>query len=412
MVSITAAIFDLDETLLDTSVLRGARDRRDWRTVYGRLAAVRPFESSHFDATEVTALVQQARTRGLKVGLLTHGPERYARELLRMHGIRVDVMVSGSDGYPPKPDPAGLHAVAAGLGVEPRHSVYIGDSVGDFGAAAAAGMTSVGVAWSASAPLAWRHGWPDIAIDRPASLLGYLDGDRGLGPLGEVFIGGAIPCVHWGSILRLGAGSYALGRYFPTQDRRSANHKLSRLVLEAKDDPSKDTQVAAIFVALAARIPIRHRPHLIVSVPPAPNDARDRFAAARTALATCYGARDGGDVLRMSYAVEDYKLTPRSARAARNVDRFVAAPLSGESALLIDDVLTSGGQSSACSAALRAAGCDSVTTVALALTQDKLPEPCPSCGSNLVTRPRRKDGVSFIGCSNYPGCHYTRSLPS
>ncbi len=407
----TAAIFDLDDTLLDTSALRDARDRRDWRTVFGRLATVKPFKSTRFDATEVTGLVQQARARGLKVGLLTHGPEKYASELLRIYSVRVDVMVSGSDGHAPKPDPAGLRAVAAGLGVEPGESVYIGDSVGDFGAAAAAGMTSIGVAWSARAPVAWRHGWPDIAIDNPSSLLRYLDGDLGLSPLGEVIASNAQPFVHWGSIMRLGAGVCSLGRYFPTRDPRCTSHDLSRLVLKAKDDPGMDAQVAAIFEELAHRVPIRRRPDLIVSVPPAPNDTRDRFSSARAALASCYGARDGGDVLRMSYAVEDYKKASRDARAALNVDRFLATPLSGESVLLIDDVLTSGGQSNACRDALHGAGCDSVTTVALAVTQDRLPEPCPSCGSHLVTRPRRLDGRPFIGCSNYPSCHYTRAAP-
>jgi HAD superfamily hydrolase (TIGR01549 family) len=411
MVRPAAAIFDLDDTLLDTSVLRDARDQRDWRTVFGRLASVRPFSSTRFDATEVTGLVQQARARGLKVGLLTHAPEKYASELLRMYGVRVDVMVSGSDGYAPKPDPAGLRAVAAGLGVEPGESVYVGDSVGDFGAAAAAGMTSIGVAWSASAPVAWRHGWADIAIDDPASLLRYLDGDLGLSPLGEVIASDAQPFVHWGSIMRLGAGVCSLGRYFPTRDPRSTSHELSRLVLKAKDDPRMDAQVAAIFEELARRVPIRRRPDLIVSVPPAPTDTRDRFSCARAVLASCYGARDGGDVLRMSYAVEDYKKASRDTRAALNLDRFLATPLSGESVLLIDDVLTSGGQSNACRDALHSAGCDSVTTVALAVTQDRLPDPCPACGSRLVTRPRRLDGKPFIGCSNYPSCRYTRAAP-
>ncbi|MFZ2114459.1 MAG: HAD-IA family hydrolase [Solirubrobacteraceae bacterium] len=406
-----AAIFDLDDTLLDTSVLRDARDRRDWRSVFGRLTAVRQFKSAHFGPTEVIELVQQARTRGLKVGLLTHGPEKYARELLRIYGLRVDLLVSGSDGYPAKPDPGGLCAVAAGLGVETKESVYVGDSVGDFAAAAAAGMTSIGVAWSASPRAAWRHGWPDIAIDRPATLLDYLDGQTGLDPLGEAIANSEQPSIHWGSAARLGAGVYALGRYFSTHDPRSANHQLSRLVLKAKDDPTRDTEVAAIFEALATRVPIGRRPNLIVSVPPAPTEARDRFAAARAVLARRYDARDGGEVLRMSHSVDDYKKVSRDARAALNVNRFIATPLSGENALLIDDVLTSGGQSGACREALHSAGCGSVTIVTLSVTQDKLPDSCPSCGSNLVTRPRRLDGRPFIGCSNYPSCRYTRAAP-
>jgi Topoisomerase DNA binding C4 zinc finger/Haloacid dehalogenase-like hydrolase len=342
--------------------------------------------------------------------VLTQGPAWYASELLRRHGIRVGVMISGSDKYPPKPDPAGLRAVAAGLEVKPDESVYIGDSVEDFCAAATAGMASIGVAWSGQAPAAWHHTWPDIAIDRPATLLRYLDGDRGLSPLGELVIANCSPTMHWGSILRLGGERYALGRYFRSDDPRSAEHGLSRLVLHAKSEPSADVRVAAIFEELAARISVQPRPELIVSVPPAPGDARDRFAAARAALASIYGARDGGDVLRMSHPVAHYKKTQRTARGKLNIDRFMAGSVSAERAWLIDDVLTSGGQSTACREALCAAGCGSVAVVTLGVTQDKLPDTCPSCGLSLVKRVRRSDGSLFFGCTGYPSCHYTRPL--
>ena len=411
MVSLAAAIFDLDGTLLDTSALRAARDRRDWRTVYQHLNAAKPFKSARFDSLAVTALVQQARERGLKTGLLTNVPEGYANELLRAHNIQVDAMVSGSDSYPSKPDPAGLRAITAALDVEASDSIYVGDSVSDFTAAAAIGMTSVGVAWAAQPKIGWRHFWPDIAIDRPATLLRYLDGDRGLGPLGEALATRLNPSVHWGSVLRLQPGCLALGRYFRTRDPRLTKHKLSRLILDAKREPNKDTRIAEIFESLAELIPARARPQLIVSVPPAPGDARDRFSAARAVLATFYGARDGAEVLRMTRAVESYKRTPRDARAALNIGRFVVtAPLSEQRALLIDDVLTSGGQSDACGAALREAGCRSVTVVALAVTQDKLPDLCPECGSSLVKRVRRRDQSPFFGCTRYPSCRYTRSL--
>ena len=412
MVPVAAAIFDLDQTLLDTDALRHAREQRAWGVVSRGFATVKPFRSSRFGEIEVIELVEEARTRGLKVGVLTRGPEWYANELLRRHGIRVDLAITGSDKYPPKPDPAGLLAVARGLGVSPQASVYIGDSVEDFWAAAAAGMASVGVAWSGQAPATWHHSWPDIAIDQPATLLGYFDGDRGLGPLAEVMSVDHSPTMHWGSILRLGNGRYALGRYFTSEDRRCPGHGLSHLVLNAKRNPRADAKVAAIFEALATLVPTRHRPELIVSVPPAPGDARDRFAMARATLAASYGARDGGGLLRMSHAVDDYKQASRAARAKLNADRFVANAVSAKRVLLIDDVLTSGGQSAACRKALRAAGCGSITVVTLGVTQDQLPDACPSCGSSLVKRVRRRDGSLFFGCTAYPDCDYTQPLPA
>ena len=408
--ALRAVIFDLDETLLDSSALLADRDARAWGRVFARLDEVLPFDVAEGE-TAVVELPRLAGERGLKVGLLTHSPREYAAELLRAHQIKVQAMVTGSDGYLPKPDPAGLRAVMAELGVEPADALYVGDSVGDFGAAAAAGTTSVGVAWGEATPAAWRHGWPDFALAAPRRLLALLDGEEGLGGWAEAITDGQTPRVHWGSLMRLGKGVFGLGRYFPMEDRRFAAHELSHLVLRAKDDPAAAGEVAQIFRSLAEHATSGPRPQIILSVPPE-GDGYDRFAPARAALAQAWGARDGGGLLRMRYGVEDYKRVARPARAAQNRDRFVCARLDGERVLLIDDVLTSGGQSEACREAITAAGGAPATVLVLSVTQDSLPEQCPQCGSNLRTLRRHSDGHEFIGCTGWfnTRCPYTREI--
>ncbi|QIK37289.1 type I DNA topoisomerase [Caldichromatium japonicum] len=42
------------------------------------------------------------------------------------------------------------------------------------------------------------------------------------------------------------------------------------------------------------------------------------------------------------------------------------------------------------------------------ITQERIDEPCPKCGGQLVIRLGRNG--RFVGCSNYPTCDYTRSL--
>jgi hypothetical protein len=211
--------------------------------------------------------------------------------------------------------------------------------------------------------------------------------------------------------MRLGGGIYGLGRYFPMGDRRYPDHALSHLILRAKDDRAVAADVADIFASVAENATRGAIPQLILSVPPE-TGGYDRFAEARAALADAWGARDGAELLVMNYPVDDYKHRSREEREGLNVDRFTCAPLHGERVVLIDDVLTSGGQSEACRTAITRAGGGPVTVLVLSVTQDSLPEQCPTCGANLRTLRRRRDGHEFIGCSAWfrTGCPYTREI--
>jgi hypothetical protein len=296
------------------------------------------------------------------------------------------------------------------LDVAPADCIYVGDSVGDFGAAAGAGMVSAGVSWTRRTPESWRHGWPDVAVTTPTRLLEVIDGAGGLGPIGEEIAARHQPTPHRGSIMRLGDRTYGLGRYFPTADRRHPQHPLSRLIIRSKSDEDASEELAACFGAMAEAL--QHRPDIVVSVPPAPDDRRDRLAQARTRICQASGAADGAGVLTMLFTVSDYKKTARHDRESRNEGRFESEGLDGERVMLIDDVLTSGGQALACRNALLAAGAARVDIVVASVSQDSLLEPCPRCGEEyggtLKARVRKRDGRPFQGCSRYPSCHYTR----
>lgn len=413
---IRAAIFDLDDTLLDTGALLRAREAREWDVVLGGLDSVVEFAVEE-DQPAVVSLPKEASSRGLAVGLFTHSPLTYTEGLLRRFGIRVDEMVTGSDRLPPKPDPTGLIAVSRALGIDPEDCVYIGDNVGDFGAAASAGMLSIGVSWDSSTPESWRHGWPNFAVNRPSRLLNVLDGKTALAPMGEVLADGTNPQVHWGSILRLGANTYGLGRYFPkSKDRRYPAHSLSHLILGSKDKPEERERLGAIFAAMS-QIPVQNAPEIIASVPPSP-EGEDRFEAARGFLAEAFDAEDRGPLLKQLYGVDDYKSTSRDARGAKVKDRFEATDaLDGERLLLIDDVINTGSQAEACRLALLAAGAKSVAILSASVNQDALPRPCPNCGDEfggiVRTKTNSHTGEEFLGCSRFwRGCGWSEDPPS
>ena len=404
---LVAIVFDLDDTLLDTSALRVARSQRDWGSVKALLDRVQPFPM-RAGGISIESLPARLKASGLRVGILTHAPRWYAETLVRRFGIPFDAMITGSDPYPPKPDPTSLRQIISELGADVGNSAYVGDDPVDITAAAAAGALSIGACWSGQVPMGWRRWWPDIAINTPEHVLnvGRLEF---LAPLAEVVLAGAMPSWHWGTLMRLAQDVLACGRYFTPQDvDRHPGHALSALALQAKNDEEAARRVAGILSMLTDWTP--QPPALIVSVPPRPGQGFDRFAVVRATLAAALQARDGAGVLSMRFNVEDYKHLGPDERRAVNNHRFKSRSMRGESVLLIDDVITSGGQTESCRKELIGAGAGSVTVLALAATQNRLPEACPICGTYLRIYRRHVDGRPFVGCPSFftTGCPYRR----
>lgn len=407
---LSAIIFDLDETLLDTSDLRAARDGRDWRAVKGLLHRARPYSVQGEIVHELPA---RLRSAGLRLGLVTHSPGWYVDELLDRFRMKFDAVITGSDGYLPKPDPKSIQALVGELGVNASDCAYVGDLGTDIAAATGAGVMSIGACWSKQAPDDWRRWWPDVALARP-SYLEDLEGLESRRPLAEVVLGGGVPSWHWGTVMRLERTCFALGRYFTPEDvERHPHHPLSRLVLEAKDVPAAAKRAGAVFAELAAHPSWRvSGPEIVTSVPPRPDQTYDRFGSVRAAVAESLDCHDE-ELLGMEFAVDDYKAMDHSSRRAANEGRFrPKRRLNGERILLIDDVVTSGSQGASCQAALMIAGAGSVEIASLSAAQDRLPEACPRCGSNLRIRTNSHTGEQFIGCSGFTryDCRYTRSL--
>jgi pyrimidine operon attenuation protein/uracil phosphoribosyltransferase len=110
---------------------------------------------------------------------------------------------------------------------------------------------------------------------------------------------------------------------------------------------------------------------------------------------------------------DDYRHRPADERPRRLAGRFASAPLDGERVLLVDDVITSGGQAEECRRQMRDRGARAVVILALGVTQNRLSRACPTCGGFLRLITSGPHGP-FIGCSNYfgAGCRYTEPAPS
>jgi predicted amidophosphoribosyltransferase len=155
---------------------------------------------------------------------------------------------------------------------------------------------------------------------------------------------------------RLWPGAVAAGLYVPSFEPGHAEHELTQMIRRSKVSREHDLRFAELLLGTAAWQFPDFKPDLIVSVPEGPG-REDRFRGIRTELAIRLAAADAGRALRQTHALEGYRRLAPAQRRAFCAGRFVArVPLAAKRVLLIDDVVTSGGQAREASRALRAAG--------------------------------------------------------
>jgi hypothetical protein len=397
---VQALVLELD-VLVDLSPLSSARRRGDWRRAALALPEVEAWPASAGDLSPAE-LIEWAGELGARVGVLTDLPAPLAEPLGERLGLSGTTFLDASAGLQAAPSPEALLAVCGRLATPPGEALFLARGWPAFHAAAQAGAVSVGAGWCGD-PVVDRL--PDIWAERPEQVIEALEDPASMGPLGEAMLGGAEPRVHPGSLIALPGAGRACGRYLSATDRRLSRHRLSALILAAKERPAAAELLGSVLAAGAAAA--EGDVDLVASIPVGTVGGFDRFAAARGAVAAATGA-EAADLIEMTTAVEGYTSLDRDRRRMVNEGRFRARRvLDGESVLLLDDVYTSGSQSRACARALGAGGAGEVRVVVAGVSQEPVGRPCPRCGEGVMRRIYGERGP-FYGCTNFHCDHAER----
>ena len=114
----------------------------------------------------VRDVLGELRRRGVKLGVVTNKEGAFTDAVLERHELHslLDDVVSGDTGPARKPDPAGLLACMAHLGVASRRSLFVGDSAIDVAAARQAQVPVWAVTYG------YNRGRP-VACERPDRLM-------------------------------------------------------------------------------------------------------------------------------------------------------------------------------------------------------------------------------------------------
>ena len=124
----------------------------------------------------IPELLAELSRRGVKTAVLSNKAQMFtglmAEELLAPH--RFDIVRGSLPGVPLKPDPAPALAIAAELGVTPAACAFVGDTNVDMTTARAAGMLAVGALWGFRTADELRANGATVLIASPFDLLDHL----------------------------------------------------------------------------------------------------------------------------------------------------------------------------------------------------------------------------------------------
>lgn len=161
-------IFDLDLTLVDSTIAENARSRRDWTLVYSLI----PRFVLYPGIEEVFQFIRSNRQRYL-VSIVSTAPSSYVSRVANHFHIPVDTIIGYHDA-PRKPSPAGMLLAMQRMGTLPEDTVSFGDRAIDIQASKAARIRSIACTWGTKEAYLLSQSQPDAMISSAVEMLLYL----------------------------------------------------------------------------------------------------------------------------------------------------------------------------------------------------------------------------------------------
>ncbi len=116
---------------------------KHWRELYATVGIDLTKPYPHIIET-----LKELKRRGVSLGVLSNKFDAGVHQVIDRYMPNLfDAIHGESEDFPRKPDPAGLLRTMEEIGANPQHTVYVGDSSADVGAAHNAGVFALGVRW-------------------------------------------------------------------------------------------------------------------------------------------------------------------------------------------------------------------------------------------------------------------------
>lgn len=133
-------IFDLDLTLVDTTLAEPYRSKRDWNGAF----SVIPQCTVYAGLNEIFDVI---RKFNINTCIVSTSPRPYVERVVKHFNLPINHIVAYHDAKPIKPHPAPMLKALEMLGCDAKSSISFGDRVIDIQSSNAAGIESVACFW-------------------------------------------------------------------------------------------------------------------------------------------------------------------------------------------------------------------------------------------------------------------------
>ena len=157
-------IFDLDLTLVDTTIVEQARHDRNWQLAYSLIPKCKLYEGME----EVLAII---RNNNINTCIVSTSPRTYVEKIVDYFNLPIQHIVAYHDAKPIKPHPAPMLKALELMGCRADEAISFGDRVVDIQASNVANIESVACLWGTKEKLDLLHSHYNHAIIKPVEIL-------------------------------------------------------------------------------------------------------------------------------------------------------------------------------------------------------------------------------------------------
>lgn len=157
-------IFDLDLTLVDTTLAEPYRSKRDWNGAF----AVIPQCTVYDGLNEVFDIIKKF---GIKTCIVSTSPRPYVERVVEQFNLPINQIVAYHDAKPIKPHPAPMLKALELIGCEAKNAISFGDRAIDIQSSNAAGIESVACFWGTKEKTELVKSGYTHAIIKPSEIL-------------------------------------------------------------------------------------------------------------------------------------------------------------------------------------------------------------------------------------------------